>query len=104
MHICYNHIWVIIMANFCLKCWNEINRTDDPARKYIFSKELDLCEGCGQWAHVIVAQRKYYYRRKFRFVIFPFKVIYILVYTLWRILILPYIIYQYRKSQKDNHD
>ena len=45
------------MAEFCLKCWNEINKTDDPASKYILSKELDLCEGCGKRTHVIVAQR-----------------------------------------------
>lgn len=89
------------MSEFCLKCWNEINKTDDPASKYILSKELDLCEGCGKRTHVIVAQRKIYYRHKLRFVILPFKIVYKILYIVWRILILPYIIYQYRKSQRD---
>ena len=82
------------MAEFCLKCWNEINKTDDPASKYILSKELDLCEGCGKRTHVIVAQRKNYYRHKLRFVILPFKIVYKILYIVWRILILPYIIYE----------
>lgn len=68
------------MAEFCLKCWNEINKTDDPASKYILSKELDLCEGCGKRTHVIVAQRKIYYRHKLRFVILPFKIVYKILY------------------------
>ena len=54
------------MAEFCLDCWNEINGTSDPAKKYILSKELDLCEECGEWKNVIIIERKYYYIRKAR--------------------------------------
>ncbi len=46
------------MSEFCLDCWNKINRTNHPARKYIISKELDLCEECGKLTHVIVTVRK----------------------------------------------
>ena len=37
------------MAEFCLDCWNRLNETDALPGKYILSKELDLCEGCGEW-------------------------------------------------------
>lgn len=42
------------MAEFCLECWNWLNRRNDPEKDYIISKDLDLCEGCGEWKHVIV--------------------------------------------------
>ncbi len=51
------------MAEFCLDCWNKINEAKESKRKYIFSKDLDLCEGCGKWKSVIVMSRKAYYKR-----------------------------------------
>ena len=42
------------MAEFCLECWNELMETNDPPKKYHISKELDLCEGCGQWKPVLI--------------------------------------------------
>lgn len=87
------------MAEYCLNCWNSINNTNDSEQKYIFSDEPDLCEGCGEWKKVIVMDRKYYYQYKFRFIIFPFKMIYKIIYLLWRIVILPYLIYKYKKAK-----
>ncbi|MBS1474053.1 hypothetical protein [Massiliimalia massiliensis] len=46
------------MAEFCLECWNWLNRRNDPEKDYIISKDLDLCEGCGEWKHVIVMKRE----------------------------------------------
>lgn len=46
------------MAEFCLKCWNEMNETKDDESKFVLSKELDFCEGCGEWKHVIVRERE----------------------------------------------
>ncbi len=54
------------MAEYCLICWNRINQTNEPTRKYIFSEKLELCEGCGQWTHVIVMGRKDLYLQKLR--------------------------------------
>lgn len=85
------------MAEFCLKCLNELNGTNDVAKKYIISKDLDLCEGCGEWTKVVVMERKFYYLRKFRFILFPFKFVYIILFGLWRMLILPYLNYKKRK-------
>mgnify|MGYP000142076895 CR=1 FL=1 len=86
------------MAEFCLKCWNELNGTNDPPQKFIISKDLDLCEGCGKLTHVILMERKYAYLRKFRFIAVPFKILYSVLFILCRILILPYLIYKHKKN------
>lgn len=52
------------MAEFCAKCFDKINGTDSNKRKYILSKNLELCEECGQWAHVVVATHRYCYAPK----------------------------------------
>ena len=49
------------MAEFCLDCWNKINKTEENEKKYVLSKDLDLCEGCGEWKRVIIMERKAYY-------------------------------------------
>lgn len=49
------------MAEFCLDCWNRIMGTNDPSKKYIISKEVDLCEGCGEYKPVIIRMKDRYY-------------------------------------------
>ena len=88
------------MAEFCLECWNKINKTEDGKRKYVLSKNCDLCEGCGKWKPVVIMERKAYYINKFCCFILPFRIVYNIIYFLWRLLILPYLIYKYYKSQK----
>lgn len=46
------------MAELCLECCNKINGTNYNRRKYIISKDLDLCEECGEFKHVIIVERK----------------------------------------------
>ena len=36
------------MAEFCVDCFNKMMGITDSARKYHISKELDLCEECGE--------------------------------------------------------
>lgn len=60
------------MAEFCLESWNKINDTNDGERKYILSKDLDLCEECGEWKNVIVAERKLYYWHRIKRFLFHF--------------------------------
>lgn len=48
------------MAEFCLNCWNKIMGTKDPPGKYIISRELDLCEGCGEWKPVVIRVKRRY--------------------------------------------
>lgn len=54
------------MAEFCLECWNKINDTKDDNKKYILSKDLELCEECGMWKNIVVARRKGYLWRKIK--------------------------------------
>ena len=83
-----------------MQCWNQRNGTKEPAIKYVTSKDLCLCEGCGEWKKVIIMERKYYYLEKYRILLFPFKVIYYVLFFLWRTLLLPYTYYQYKKAEK----
>ena len=46
------------MSEFCLDCWNRINKTHDTEKEWVLSQEPDLCEGCGKYLPVIVTQRK----------------------------------------------
>ena len=87
------------MAEFCLECWNKINETKDNERKYIISKDLDLCEGCGELKPVIIMERKAYYVHKFRYFILPIRIIYNIIYFIWRLILLPYLIFEYNKSK-----
>ncbi len=68
------------MSEICLDCWNKMNGTNDKPKKYILSKDLDLCEDCGEYKHVIIMYRSAYYRRKFRYIIFPFRVLYYVLF------------------------
>ena len=45
------------MAEFCINCWNQINKTNNAKWRYALSWEKDLCEECGQYKRVIVAER-----------------------------------------------
>ena len=82
------------MADFCLDCWNKLNETHHKKSKYILSKERYFCEECNEFKNVIVVGRKGYYLHKFRYLLLPFRII-------WIILTLPYRLYWYVKS-KDN--
>jgi len=42
------------MAEFCVDCWNKLNGKKGNPTKYVLSKEVDLCEGCGKYKRVIV--------------------------------------------------
>ena len=83
----------VTMAEFCLECWNRLNGTNHSKRKYIISKDLDLCEGCGEWKPVIIIERKMYYRRLFAPVI-------IILRALIRLPALPFFIIWYTKKHK----
>ncbi len=42
------------MAEFCLNCWNKLMGSQYSPSCFIFSREADLCEGCGEWKPVII--------------------------------------------------
>ncbi len=84
------------MAEFCLDCLNRINKSKDGEEEFVLSKDLDLCEGCGEWKHVVIMERRPYYMHKFRYFILPLKIL----YFLWRLLTLPSLIYKDIKNKK----
>ena len=45
------------MSEICLDCWNELNESHDPPRKYILSWRKEPCENCGQMKRVITRMR-----------------------------------------------
>ena len=48
------------MSEICLDCYNEIMGTNESKKMFLISKELDLCEECGQWKPVIIRARTRY--------------------------------------------
>ncbi len=44
------------MSEICLECLNEIKHTNDSQNKYVLSKNLELCEECGQMKHIIIRE------------------------------------------------
>ena len=53
------------MIHFCLDCWNQAQGTHYDEWDYIISKEVDLCDECLQYKHVIVKRRFPYLRYMF---------------------------------------
>lgn len=91
------------MAEICLDCWNKINKTNYSKRKYILSDDLEFCENCKELKPVLIIERKAYYMYKYRYFILPFKIIYYIIDFLLKLLILPYLIYRYKKiKNKEN--
>ena len=56
------------MAEFCRDCFLEIHEMKKLPSYLTLSRDLDFCEGCGQWKHV-VEQREISYIR-LHFVVF----------------------------------
>lgn len=42
------------MSELCLDCLNKIMGSNYPPRKFLISKELDLCEECGELKPVVI--------------------------------------------------
>lgn len=46
------------MSEFCLACLNKINDTNLAEKDVIISKDIDLCEECGNLTKVVVKFKK----------------------------------------------
>ncbi len=44
------------MAEFCTECWKEMF-AQDQNKKFVVSKYLDLCEGCGEYKRVVIREK-----------------------------------------------
>ena len=92
------------MAEFCLDCWNRLNNTDDSKNKYILSKELDLCEGCGEWKHVIIIERRAYYMRIIRLFLIPVLIVYYIIFLILKLFLLFLCFFSINKKQGSNNN
>ena len=46
------------MKKFCLDCWNKLTGSEYSPLCFLFSKEPDFCEECGEWKPVIVCFKR----------------------------------------------
>lgn len=90
------------MAEFCLECWNRINCEENDKSMYIISKSLELCEGCGEYKPVIIMERSAYYIHNFEYIIFPFRIIYKVIYFIFSLILLPYFKIKNNKTKYKN--
>ena len=54
----------LCMAEFCPECLTRLNGTERAPLSYVLSRELDLCEGCGQWKRVVIRERNMVFLQK----------------------------------------
>lgn len=45
------------MAEFCLECLSRLDGRHYNKTDFVLSDDLDFCEGCGQWKHIVVVRR-----------------------------------------------
>lgn len=90
------------MAFYCLDCINNLCTRNYDAKQVIFAKSLYICEGCGKYKTVVLMTKRQYWHRKLRIL----RIITLPIYVLWRLLILPYLIYKnpppFIKKRQDN--
>ncbi len=58
------------MAEFCVKCFNELNETNYPEKAYEISREEWLCEGCREYKRVVIGFKTPWYEGLFPFIKF----------------------------------
>ena len=46
------------MAEFCEECWKKINYIKGDSIRFVLSRELDLCEECGEYKRLVVEMRR----------------------------------------------
>ncbi len=87
------------MAEFCLDCWNKFNHTNDGEENYVISRYLDLCEGCGEYKHVIIVdKRENYYNHYCNN--FLSEIACGTIYSFWRLFTFPFRVYKWYRSRK----
>lgn len=46
------------MAEFCLECLRRVDGVNHDEDDFVYSEELELCEGCGEMKHIVVKYRE----------------------------------------------
>lgn len=63
------------MAEFCYKCFCDFWETEPKKAELVFSKNIDLCEGCGKYKKIVIAYKTDLLAYRFRHVIKLLKII-----------------------------
>lgn len=81
------------MAEICFDCLNQKLGGNLNRKRFLYTKDLELCENCGRYKKAVIVERnRYYYLNKFKVVIIllsvaflPITIIGLLIYRLsWR--------------------
>ena len=48
------------MSEICVDCWNKVTENNYRKKKFIVSRQPELCEECGQWKPVIIRYKGRY--------------------------------------------
>ncbi len=78
------------MAELCLDCLSEFTGRKEKKRKYVLSKDLDLCDNCGEWKNVVVMTKRAYYERKYKYLFSLLKGIHYVILVFLRLILLPF--------------
>ena len=92
------------MAEFCKDCFNKLNGTDTLPKGYKVSKYRDLCEECGEIKPVVLSKWVWEYRYIKPRLPFPFKQIYVVLYVIWRLIRMPYTLYEFHMLEKKERE
>ena len=85
------------MAEICIDCWIKETKGRKKRNGYVITKNLELCEICGEYKNVIICTRKVYLKNKYPLLFLPYDIL----FFLWRLLILPYLIIKNWKYLKE---
>ena len=86
----YNIIEVIYVAELCLECLNKLTGRNEKKSTYILSKDLDLCDNCGEWKRVVVMTKRAYYKRKYKWIFSFLKGVKYSILVFIRLVIFPF--------------
>ncbi len=90
------------MSEMCFDCLNETMQGKADPRKYVYSKSLDLCEGCGEYKQVVLCKRgSLYYIHKFRFVTYPLIVICLPLLCIYSFAVRLYCVIRFKKPKRN---
>lgn len=94
------------MAEFCLDCLNRMSGRNDDESYFVLSKDLELCEGCGQWKKIVITRRQVYYTYKFGFLIFIIQILRVTTLFLWKVILLLYMFLKkkLKRNKKTSHN
>lgn len=46
------------MAEFCMECLNKISETNFKEKDFILSENLEFCEECCKFRHIVIVSKK----------------------------------------------